>query len=345
MKSRQLCNGKLVNGVESPFFTITKEHDIDDLIQRSNIMKAYHCQSKFLKRHSPFTLALIEADARTVKVFLDAGLPRTGLLETGDPLEIIIDFSYTTRQSYYTPYYTDCVNSIANAPTANINLADLNPFAYACYKGQYHVVESFLLNNPYVGYNLDDEEGLAPITRACLKGRWQIVKLIARFSKYREIDIDCETIDGKNSVYHACRKNRLDVVKVLMKNGAQLTQLTHDHLTCFHFACALRQPKCKSIRLIKFVMSQASPHFLNMKTDSGKTAFMLACETGNLEAVKVIYESHNKLRMDLHCETDLGENAYDLAVLKKRTDVQKFLDESDFQIARDRKRKAADEAN
>lgn len=337
MKSKELCEGRQVNGVESPLFQITNEHDIDDLIRRSQLMKTYHCKSEFQKKHSPFTLALVEADTRAIKVFFDAGLPRTGLIQSNDPTDVIIDFSYTNKSSNYTAFYTDYIRPVSGIFTAFPNTANLSPFSYACQKGLYDVVESFLLNNPYVGYNLEDDNGLTAITRACLNGKWKVVKLIAEFAKYREIDIDCQTIDGSNCVYYACLKGRLDVIKVLINNGAQLTKLTYDHLTCLHIACSLNLKDRESTRLINYLLHQSSPHFLNLKIENNRTAFMLACEIGNLNAVRVLYKAHTRsikrglLSMDITCKTDTGETAYDLAVLNNKSDIKDFLDKSGYQ--------------
>ena len=198
---------------------------------------------------------------------------------------------------------------------------------YACKKGHYKILESFLMNPTKVDFNAQDHQGMTafykvfdladtemvklflkrairlnidlnttddngmtPFQKACLNANGTMLKLMIK--NPGGINFNAQTNDGKTGFHLACSHGRTNFVKLLLANAQELQidiclPESTRQYTPFHSACLL-----ESKEIVEAIVKHAEIHGIDIKaTDrQGLTPLHYACSNGYLEVVEYLVQ-------------------------------------------------------
>ena len=165
------------------------------------------------------------------------------------------------------------------------------PLLHACRRGQTKVVE-LLLNHSRaedINFNARNYQGETAFIVACFEGHIDIVRLLLDHSTVRSIDLTIRDYEGWNGFMWSCRTRQrwaIEVVRLLL-----------DHPVMENFDLTIGSRGRRS----------------GCSRQSGRTAFMLACHGGNFEVVKMLLDHSDSKEIGLNIRDDSGKTAFLIA--------------------------------
>ncbi len=155
------------------------------------------------------------------------------------------------------------------------------PLGWACY-GRHDISARILLEN-----------GADPFTALCdaaIHGNMAAILVLFKIIPNKEALLAQKTSDGRTPLYLACTGGHLDIVQLLLDNGANIKEVNHYQHTVLHAAAIGNHPE-----LISMLFKMA-PGLLNQKNSIGISPLQAACALGKFEAARRL----NDLGADLH---------------------------------------------
>ena len=215
----------------------------------------------------------------------------------------------------------------------------MTAFHIACLNGYSDVVKIFMENGGYLIKNITNDHGETSFHLACKEGQFEIVQLLLENAHLEIMDFNAKTIFGETAFELACwkaiqpldwhvgkqycRKGRLDVIKILMDNAANLEidiiGTDASGRTTFIWDCILGRS-----HLVKMFMVNSGID-LNTTDDNGRTGFHWACNQGHSGIVKIFMEKASDLSIDLNRKDINGHTAFNLAYIRGHSDVVEIL--------------------
>ena len=242
---------------------------------------------------------------------------------------------------------------LENAATVSIDInkksnEGMTPFHIACLNGYSDVAKIFMENRGNLNKNITNDHGETPLHLACKEGQCEIVQLLLENTHLEIMDVNAKTIFGETAFELACRKaiqplnwnvgkqhcrkGRLNVIKILMENAANLEidiiGTDASGRTAFIRNCILGHSK-----LVKMFIENSGIN-LNTNDDNGRTGFHWACNQGHSGIVKIFMENTATYGIDLNMEDNNGMTAFHIACHNGHSDVvEMFLENaSDLNI-------------
>ena len=286
-----------------------------------------------------FQNACIKGDSDLVQTFIENAAEFKFDLNTED------DKGWTAFHYACVWGHSDLVKIfMENAATVSIDVnkksnEGMTPFHIACKNGYSDVVKIFMENRGNLNKNITNDHGETPLHLACKEGQFEIVQLLLDNAHLEIMDLNAKTIFGETAFELACwkaiqplnwhvgkqycRKGRLDVIKILMENAANLeidiigTDVSGR--TAFIWNCILGHSN-----LVKLFMENSGIN-LNTKDNNGRTGFHWACNQGHSGIVKIFMENAAAYGIDLNIEDNNGMTAFNIACHKGHSDVVKMF--------------------
>ncbi|KAF7491400.1 Ankyrin repeat domain-containing protein 49 [Sarcoptes scabiei] len=147
----------------------------------------------------------------------------------------------------------------------------------------------------------DDRGNMLNVLEAAEKGRLNLLK------QFYQIDpqlINIQDSDGYSPLHRACYNNRIDVVKWLIKHGANIRAKTSDGWEPLHTAS--QWGHCSIVRILLAMGAD-----INSKTNGGNTPFHLAATRG-LKNRLLIENLLFRTDIDLDIRNDASDTPYDI---------------------------------
>lgn len=156
-----------------------------------------------------------------------------------------------------------------------------------------------------------DEDGFTLLHHAAFEGNFEIIDILME----NNIDIDTPANNGHTPLSLATEEGHLDLVKKLLKAGAELKTYKDDlNWTFLHLAI-----DSENIEMVKFFLNKGID--VNLLDLDGDTPFILAASIGALDIVKYLIENG----ADMNILNKENQNALHEAVYTGFLDVTKYL--------------------
>jgi len=203
------------------------------------------------------------------------------------------------------------VNSGADVDKEKIfyNFYRKNALIFACANGHLEIIE-FLVKS-----------GADPNKALREAGGCKEVKVIETLHRLGANIYKIDDYNGNTALSEAARNNNFATIKYLVERDADINRFDCDGNTALFYAV-----RYKNIELIEFLLKSGANANL---TSSNFTPLMLACENGQLEAIKLLLKSKET---DVNMTNDKGFTALMFAVYSLNVAVVKFLVESGAEI-------------
>jgi len=101
-------------------------------------------------------------------------------------------------------------------------------------------------------------------------------------------DVNCD-VAGRTAALHAAYSGKLDVLRYLYENGADVNRQLDTGATPLHYAC-----QGEHVETVRFLVHEASAN-LSLTDINGRTPFINASYGGFLEIVKILVEGGSKI--------------------------------------------------
>ena len=133
-------------------------------------------------------------------------------------------------------------------------------------------------------------------------------------------------------LYLACKKGHLDIVKLMLKKGADVNYINRKITDCdCGYSCLSISISSKNIQIVKLLLNQPTIDINYRRQSSSRTPLMIACWEGTISCVKLLL-SHKNIDLDLRAEDyqnyKCGKTALMYAILSKRIECAKLLIQS-----------------
>nr|XP_039251418.1 ankyrin repeat domain-containing protein 49-like [Styela clava] len=140
---------------------------------------------------------------------------------------------------------------------------------WAAEKGNLELLQDIILQEPTV-ISHRDGDGYTALHRASYEGRTEVVKFLLK----QGADLHAKTSDGWTPLHSACRWNEVGVCGILLHNGADVNSQSHGLQTPLHLAASCKNSK--SILMLLLSQKDVKP---DLKNSIGETAFEIARRT------------------------------------------------------------------
>jgi len=159
----------------------------------------------------------------------------------------------------------------------------------------------------------DDDEDTAndnpnepPILKAAEKGYLQLVEDLLRSDPGA---VNISDIDGYTALHRACYSNRIEVVKCLIENGANLFAKTVDGWQPIHSAA-----QWGNVDIVKILVGSGAD--INARSNGGNTPFHLAASRStNRPLIEYMLFSDE---VDIEAKNDAKDTAFDICKRNSR---------------------------
>lgn len=171
------------------------------------------------------------------------------------------------------------------------------------------------MENPNLKICLPDNDGqLLNILEAAEKGR---IELMKQFYKIDPDLINIQDSDGYTPLHRACYNNRIETVKWLVTNGANVCAKTDDGWQPIH--CAAQWGCVKVFRILLAYGAN-----INCKTNGANTPFHLAVTRGERNRKLIEYLLFRCQDIDLNARNDADDTPFDIC--KRNSMMYKLWD-------------------
>ena len=214
---------------------------------------------------------------------------------------------------------TKVVELLLDQPGINVNLATLRgvtPLFIACQEGQAEVVQ-LLLAAPGIDVEAQDPEGVTALYISVQNNFPDIVEQLVR----RGADVNLPRSDGATPLYVAAHKRYLKVARTLLQApGIKVNQAAGGRF--IPLKAAARKGHKDIVRLL--LRNGADP---NIKNDTGSTPLHAACVTGDTAIVEMLLHAGSDMDAGAEDPDREGQTRTpcDLAELKGHREVASVL--------------------
>ena len=165
----------------------------------------------------------------------------------------------------------------------------INKLFQAAQSNKFKEVKEILELNTELANN-ENNEGLTPLGYAAHFGNKESVQILLQYgADVNAVSHSKIPYIPSNTALHAAiaGERNIDVIRLLIKNGARTNILDSNGQTCLHSAAFHNN----SDEIIKLLIENDAP--LQVKDNEGKTAYDIAREQGN-EQISVLLREHDK---------------------------------------------------
>jgi ankyrin repeat protein len=184
------------------------------------------------------------------------------------------------------------------------------PIHIAAMENQRHVVEWYIKKG--VDVNHASGKGYTPLHMAIDGCAKDVTKYLLGV---QGIAVNTANAIGSYPIQYAVKKGNLDLVKLLLNHGADITIVGKGGSTLLHLAV-----QSKNEELVKYLVNTKKIDLEARITASGATAFMVAAEKEALNIGKFLMHHSN-----IHAQNRLGENAFTIACKVENLDFARML--------------------
>jgi ankyrin repeat protein len=239
--------------------------------------------------------------------------------------------------------HLDVVKTLLKHPEIDPNLTmtdDLTPL-YVAVQNNYPKIVKELLQHPRINPNQGRMlDGATPLLAAVYYGRLEIIQTILA---HEQIDLNQSRADGITALEIAVIQGKLEVVKLLLEQGAKLNPATFmTDINNIDVNILLELVKSHDVADFNTLMIEELPFVVwalhqgyrdivdtliakgvdvNVKTNRGESALMLAAAKGDQELMKVLI----KQGADLNATTVKKESALIIAACQGQVDSVRLL--------------------
>ena len=159
------------------------------------------------------------------------------------------------------------------------------------------------------GQNNDDE---SPILKASEKGNLELVRELLRQDPSL---VNVADVDGYTPLHRACYSNRIEMVKCLIENGANLCAVTVDGWQPIHSAA-----QWGNVQIVRILISSGAD--INARSNGGNTPFHLAVSRpSNRPLIEYLLFLDE---VDIEAKNDANDTAFDIC--KRNSRLYKLWD-------------------
>ncbi|KAI2808945.1 ankyrin repeat domain-containing protein [Blomia tropicalis] len=160
--------------------------------------------------------------------------------------------------------------------------------------------------------NISEEPEEHPILKAAEKGKLDLVKQMIQMEPW---SVNVSDVDGYTPLHRASYNNRIEVVKYLIENGANVRAKTMDGWEPIHSAA-----QWGNVQIVRILM--ASGGDINARSNGGNTPFHLAVSRpSNRPLIEYMLYSDD---VDIEAKNDAVDTAYDIC--KRNSRLYKLWD-------------------
>ena len=139
----------------------------------------------------------------------------------------------------------------------------------------------------------------------------------------RGVIVNFQDSDGRTPLCHAVNNGNIDIVRTLLKNGAEVDEITNEGQTLLHIASSKGYKEVVDV-LLQYVSRNKLNDFINAKTSSdGTTSLHIAAKNSFLDIVKSLLK-HGAI---YNIENNEGEKPVNLSKDQKVINLLKIIDE------------------
>ncbi|XP_048257852.1 ankyrin repeat domain-containing protein 50-like [Haliotis rufescens] len=147
-------------------------------------------------------------------------------------------------------------------------------------------------------------------------GRGGDVEVVQYVLSHDMVDINGRGSCRRTPVMLAAEKGHIEIVKLLVDKGGDMSLVDKGHENILHLACL-----CGQIEVVKYVLSQDIVD-INCRGRKTKTPVMLAARNGHKEVVEILVKKGADLSLAYNAA---GSNVLHLACFNGHVDVVKYL--------------------
>ncbi|CAC5379506.1 unnamed protein product [Mytilus coruscus] len=151
---------------------------------------------------------------------------------------------------------------------------------------------------------------LVPLHISAQEGRTEVIKVLLK----NKADINKCMDDGGSPLFIACHNNRIETVKVLLDNKADINKCIENGASPVYIACHNNH-----IELVKVLLDYKAD--INKCTDNGISPLYIACHNNHIETVKVLLDN----KADINKGTDNGASPLYIACHNNHIEIVKVL--------------------
>ena len=133
-------------------------------------------------------------------------------------------------------------------------------------------------------------------------------------TKSKPFNINAKDGDGRTALHMACKHNNVELIKILLDNGAKINMKTSSGETSLHIAC-----KYRKFNAIKTLLTLSQVDIIDLKDNNGESVLFHAVKTENLPLVNLLllHECSTKLRnLNGELAIEIAKKNFFLAVVK-----------------------------
>ncbi|XP_071095477.1 putative ankyrin repeat protein RF_0381 [Haliotis cracherodii] len=190
------------------------------------------------------------------------------------------------------------------------NDEELTPAMVAARWGHKEVFDLLISEGADLTYVSEDDENILHL--ACYGGNVDIVKYVL---KQNMLDLNSKDDDDWTPAMMAISGGHRDILYLLVREGANLTQRNYEHRNVLHVACTSKQ-----IKITKYLITNTTVD-INSESNDGTTPVMLAA----LQGLGEVFDLLVSKGADLRSVTAHQENILHLACQGSNVEIVKYI--------------------
>lgn len=174
-------------------------------------------------------------------------------------------------------------------------------------------IASFLYSNEDLNVEVVNKEGFTPLHEYCTKGN---LKLAQMYFERVPSSIKAVSNNGLTPLHCASSSGSVDLIKFLLKNGADAMAVDKDKNTPLHYSA-----RTKSKYAVGYLLSLPNINY-NTQNLYGDTPFFLAVEYSNADVISLFAQLHD---IDINKIDNNGQTALIISINKPNKGIFDYL--------------------